>query len=194
MREDAQIIALEALRMRATLETLLDFWRPVEGSDELVDVVDLVRERERACMGMLEERGVRMVVEAEGEALVRGNRSRLRLVLEQLLNNAAQALANEEVVERGGKLAIRVSVVQGGETVHLIVSDSGIGFREPERVFEGDGAGIGLSVCYGIVHEHAGEIHAFNLSPHGAGVAVELPAAEFAQKKSGEVAGAVARA
>ena len=109
---------------------------------------------------------------------MRGRRSRLTLVLEHLLNNAAQALANEEVVERGEELMIRVSVARDDAVVHLMVSDSGLGFREPERVFEGDRVGLGLSVCYGIVHEHGGEIRAFNLSPHGAAVAVELPVAE----------------
>jgi signal transduction histidine kinase len=202
VREDAQVIAREALRIRTTVETLLDFWRPVDGSGdgwgELVDVVDLVRERAGACAGKLEERGVRMVVDAGGEALVRGKRSRLTLVLEHLLNNAAQALANEEVVERGEELMIRVSVVRDDAVMHLMVSDSGLGFREPpERVFEGDGVGLGLSVCYGIVHEHGGEIRAFNLSPHGAAVAVELPVAEkqisplrseMTSKKSGAVA------
>jgi signal transduction histidine kinase len=184
VREDAQVIAREALRMRTTVETLLDFWRPVEGSGwgeasgDLVDVVDLVRERVAACAGKLEERGVRMVVEASGEAVVRGNGGRLRQMLEHLLNNAAQALANEEVVERREELVIRVSVVRDEALVHLMVSDSGLGFREPERVFEGDGLGFGLSICYGIVHEHRGEIRAFNLSPHGAAVAVELPVAE----------------
>jgi K+-sensing histidine kinase KdpD len=44
--------------------------------------------------------------------------------------------------------------------------------------------GLGLSVCYGIVHEHGGEISAFNLHPHGAAVSVELPVG-FAIKKSG---------
>ncbi len=194
VREDAQVIAREALRMRTTVETLLDFWKPVEVSDELVNVVDLVRERAGACAGMLKERGVRMVVEAGGDALVRGNEGRLRQMLEHLLNNAAQALANEEVVERGEELVIRVSVVRDEALVHLMVSDSGLGFREPERVFEGDGLGFGLSICYGIVHEHGGEIRAFNLSPHGAAVAVELPVAEFAQKKSGAASGAMTRA
>jgi K+-sensing histidine kinase KdpD len=41
------------------------------------------------------------------------------------------------------------------------------------------------------VHEHDGEISAFNLHPHGAAVAVELPVA-VADKKSGVVAGAKA--
>jgi K+-sensing histidine kinase KdpD len=48
--------------------------------------------------------------------------------------------------------------------------------------------GLGLSVCYGIVHEHGGEISAFNLQPHGAAVAVELPV-DVAIKKSEMVAG-----
>jgi K+-sensing histidine kinase KdpD len=69
--------------------------------------------------------------------------------------------------------------------VHLIVSDTGPGFREPGRVFEPcDAMGLGLSVCYGIVHEHGGEISAFNLDPHGAAVAVALPGLDSAGKKS----------
>ncbi|MCU1319702.1 MAG: histidine kinase, partial [Edaphobacter sp.] len=40
------------------------------------------------------------------------------------------------------------------------------------------GAGLGLSICYGIVREHGGEISVFNLHPHGAAVAVELPVRE----------------
>ena len=70
-----------------------------------------------------------------------------------------------------------------GEGV-LLVSDTGPGFAEPGRVFEPcmDSMGLGLSVCYGIVHEHGGEISAFNLHPHGAAVAVEFPSADFAEK------------
>ena len=88
---------------------------------------------------------------------------------------------------------IRVSVsILGsadGERVHLVVSDTGPGFAQPGRVFEpGDSMGLGLSVCYGIVHEHGGEISAFNLHPHGAAVAVELPV-DSAIKKSAVVAG-----
>jgi K+-sensing histidine kinase KdpD len=70
------------------------------------------------------------------------------------------------------------------------VSDTGPGFHEPGRVFDPfyameatDGAGMGLSICYGIVHELGGDIRAFNLHPHGAAVAVELPAAEIAAEK-----------
>ncbi len=82
----------------------------------------------------------------------------------------------------------------------MIVSDTGPGFHEPGRVFDpfytmeaADGAGLGLSICYGIVHEIGGEIRAFNLHPHGAAVAVELPVAEMAAEKNPSVtAGRVA--
>jgi signal transduction histidine kinase len=79
--------------------------------------------------------------------------------------------------------AIRVMVSHDVRAVQMIVSDTGPGFHEPGRVFDlfyttqapGDGDGLGLSICYGIVREHGGEISAFNLHPRGAAVVVELP-------------------
>jgi signal transduction histidine kinase len=186
VKEDAEIIVREALRMRQTVETLLEFSRLPARGEDLVDVAELVRELAEACRERLENRGVRLVVQAgHGTAVVRGNRDRLRQMLKHLLNNAAQALAD---VASGEEQVIRLSVGKDGAIVHLIVSDTGPGFREPGRVFElgepARGAGLGLSVCYGIVHEHGGEISAFNLHPHGAAVAVELPGTDFAIRKS----------
>jgi signal transduction histidine kinase len=165
----------------------------------LVNVTELVRELAVACAEKLESRGVRLVVQAGDEvAAVRGDRDRLRQMMEHLLNNAAQSLAGVCGATAGDERVIRMSVsvsgsVSGsadGERVHLVVSDTGPGFAQPGRVFEpGDSVGLGLSVCYGIVHEHGGEISAFNLHPHGAAVAVELPVG-FAIKKSEVVAGA----
>ena len=79
--------------------------------------------------------------------------------------------------------AIRVAVSHDECSLHVIVSDTGPGFEEPGRVFEpfyttqqpGEGSGLGLNICYGIVREHGGEISAFNLHPRGAAVVVELP-------------------
>ncbi len=57
----------------------------------------------------------------------------------------------------------------------------------------GEGVGLGLSICYGIVQEHGGEISAFNLHPQGAAVVVELPVVRAAGKKSAPVDGAAHR-
>jgi signal transduction histidine kinase len=67
--------------------------------------------------------------------------------------------------------------------VQVVISDTGPGFPNPNRVFDpffttkkpGEGTGLGLSLCYSIVREHRGEISAFNLQPHGAAVAIEMP-------------------
>jgi signal transduction histidine kinase len=190
VKEDAGIIVQEALRMRQTVETLLEFWRPAVPKEESVDVTGLMRELAAACAEEVESRGVRLVVQAEREVTaVRGNKDRLRQMMEHLLNNAAQSLARVGGAAAGGEQVIRVSVsVPGGdrERVHVVVSDTGPGFAQPGRVFEPyDSIGLGLSVCYGIVHEHGGEISAFNLHPHGAAVAVELPLDSGIKKSEG---------
>ena len=85
-------------------------------------------------------------------------------------------------------MSVSVSGNADGERLHLVVSDTGAGFAQPGRVFEPcDSMGVGLSLCFGIVHEHGGEISAFNLHPHGAGVAVELPMVDALVKKSDAV-------
>jgi signal transduction histidine kinase len=203
VKEDAGVIVREALRMRETVESLREFWRPAAQSEEVVDLAKLMMELGAACKEELESRGVRLVVQAGQEIVVRGNRERLRQMMEHLLNNAAQALAGVRGAGAGEDQVIRMSVsVSGsaasgsggsasgsaeGEMACLVISDTGPGFAEPGRVFELT-VGLGLSVCYRIVHEHGGRISAFNLQPHGAAVAVELPV-DAAIKKSGVVAG-----
>ena len=192
VQEDAATIVREALRMRETVERLLNFWRPSVQREEEVELPGLLRELARACEKKLEERGVRLVLQVgEDVPVVWGNGDRLRQVMEHLLNNAAQAFASSTNKNKGLEAAIRVSVGHDDRGVQVIVSDTGPGFREPGRAFDpfyttrepGEGTGLGLSICYGIVREHGGEISAFNLHPHGAAVVVELP---FGQKKISE--------
>jgi signal transduction histidine kinase len=193
VKTDAKTIVREALRMRQTVDVLLEFWRPTNRGDEPVDVTELLRELAEACREKLGNRGVRLVLAIGEEAsIVRGSRDRLRRVMEHLLNNAAQAVASVAIRRSGEELVIRLTVSQDDRMVHLIVSDTGPGFREPGRVFDpfyttqqpGEGMGLGLSICYGIVREHGGEISAFNLHPHGAAVVVELPVWEIVREKS----------
>jgi signal transduction histidine kinase len=185
VRKDAETILVEARKMKETVGRLIEFWRPATVADEPVDVTAILRELAGACAATLQDRGVELEIAAAAEALpVRGSRDRLRQVFEQLLNNAAQAIAKARPREPGESgHAIRITVSHDGAALHVIVSDTGPGFTEPGRVFDPfyttkgpeQGAGLGLSICYGIVREHGGEISAFNLHPHGAAVVVELP-------------------
>jgi len=184
VQEGARTIAHEARRMRDTVESLLTFWRPVTLGDEPVEITTMLFEVAEACSGKLDERGVRMVMQVgDGIPAVRGNKGRLRQVMEHLLNNAAQSIAGAAPRPYDKAHAIRIVASFDAEKLHLIVSDTGPGFKEPGRVFDpfyttrepGEGVGLGLSICYGIVREHGGEIAAFNLHPCGAAVVVDLP-------------------
>lgn len=187
-RRHAEAILHEARKMKETVEGLLNFWRPSVLKEEPVDIPALVRGLGEECRPKLAELGIGLKVQlGAGTPAVRGSRGRLRLVMEHLLNNAVQAIAAaRETATARAEDVIRLTAGFDGRTVQIVVSDTGTGFREPARVFDpfytthapGEGSGLGLSVCYGIVREHGGEIGAFNLHPAGAAIVVELPFAE----------------
>ncbi len=196
IRKDAGIILAEASRMQATVQRLVDLSQPARLPDRTLDLSSLLLEVADACEGTLAERGI--LLEREGLDLpapsVLGSRDRLREVLEQLLNNAAQAIAlhRKKSVCEGEKDTVRITLVPDGRVVRVLVSDTGTGFAEPGRAFDPfyttrgpeQGAGLGLSICYGIVREHRGEIHAFNREPHGATVVLEFPVRQAAGNES----------
>lgn len=196
VRADAKTIVNEARHMQQTVQSLVNFGRPEMRIDEPVEIAGLVRKLAAECEEKLESRGVLLVVEADDDVPpVRGNGEALRQVLEHLLNNAAQAIAR--VGEDGAReREIRVSVSCDANSVQMIVSDTGPGFKEPERVFDplqpGAEPVMGLGICYAIVHEHSGEIGAFNLHPYGAAVMVELPLGESSTQNFSEIAREVA--
>jgi signal transduction histidine kinase len=182
IRQDAGTIVREALTMRDTVQGLMHFWRPEARNDGPVAIGALLRELAAVCEEKLATRGVNLTVQVqENVPEIRGNAERLREVMEHLLNNAAQAIRKRHNDAEGSE--IRITVSHDESALHVIVSDTGPGFEEPGKVFDpfyttaqvGAGSGMGLSVCYGIVREHGGEISAFNLHPHGAAVVVELP-------------------
>jgi signal transduction histidine kinase len=196
VRADAESVVHEARRMQQTVQNLVDFGRSRAHIDEQVEIVGLVRELVAECEEKLEDRGVLLVVDGDDDMPpVRGNGEKLRLLLEHLLNNSAQAIASVgEDDDREHE--IRISVTRDGTSVQMIVSDTGPGFKEPERVFDpfepAEGSEMGLCICYGIVREHGGEISAFNLHPYGAVVVLELPLGEMMGQSLSRIAREVA--
>jgi two-component system NtrC family sensor kinase len=96
-----------------------------------------------------------------------------------IINNAVDALKDV-----GGGTITVCTERQNGHVL-LEFSDTGPGLKDPQRIFDpfyttkpvGKGTGLGLSACYGIVHEHQGDIVGFN-GPHGgATFRLKFPAA-----------------
>jgi signal transduction histidine kinase len=115
-----------------------------------------------------------------GVAGVVGNASELTQVFVHLLLNAAQALD-----ERGG--VVTVSTADEGGQVAVRIADNGHGIPKESlaRVFEpffttrpiGEGTGLGLAVCHGIVTRHGGTIDIESVPGGETTVTVRLAAA-----------------
>jgi signal transduction histidine kinase len=115
---------------------------------------------------------------ADGLPQIPVDEHQIQQVLVNLLTNAAQA------VESGGHVVVSTRSAHGGRTVEIAVGDDGKGIL-PEHlphVFDpffstkGEGGtGLGLSVSYGIVKNHGGEIRVESAPGAGTTFTIELP-------------------
>ena len=121
---------------------------------------------------------------ASGLPPVKGDPARLRQVIHNLLQNAQDALAGVA----DPVITVRTEIVPGADAgasaVQLSVSDNGGGFSEqvkahafePYVTTKPKGTGLGLPIVKKIVEEHRGMIQIENIQPHGARIAITLPA------------------
>jgi len=113
---------------------------------------------------------------------VLGSSNRLQQVFLNLFLNAKDAMPS------GGMLEVRSAANNG--TVEVEVTDTGLGIQREDlaRVFDpffttkatGRGTGLGLSVSYGIIKEHAGKIEVRSTPGKGTSFRLEFPAARKA--------------
>jgi signal transduction histidine kinase/ActR/RegA family two-component response regulator len=158
--------------------------RGKEPLDERLDLNDLVRQMVDVALlkgGSSARPGVVLPaidIQAEGNAWVCGDATELRQVVTNLVFNALDAMP------RGGTLTVRTHVTP--THVILAVRDTGTGISEAvrHRLFEpffttkGErGNGLGLSVVYGIVRRHGGDIRVESEVGRGSTFFVQLPAA-----------------
>jgi len=123
---------------------------------------------------------------------ITGDAHQLEQVFLNIINNAVDAIMDSA---KGGSLKVRI--YPEGDRVCAELRDSGPGLKETSKIFDpfyttkkiGKGSGLGLSICYGIVKEHGGDILAFNHEQGGAVFQLKLPIAG-AQKPSGGAAAA----
>jgi len=111
------------------------------------------------------------------QALIKGDATRMRQVIHNLLQNAQDAL--QDIA--GPKIILSTGNV--GVALKLCVQDNGNGFPEHllARAFEpyvttkSKGTGLGLAIVKKIVEEHGGSIAIENLAEGGTQVSVVLP-------------------
>jgi signal transduction histidine kinase/CheY-like chemotaxis protein len=179
--ESAHTCALDAAQ---TVRRVQDFarWRrhdpvfqPLNINDLLQQVVDLTRHKWEG-LGRTGNTAIRVQVELAATAQVSGCAAELREVLTNLVFNAVDAMPE------GGTLTVRSWSMK--TDVFFAVADTGVGMSSAvrQRLFEpffttkGErGNGMGLSVAFGIIQSHGGEISVASELHQGTTFTIRLP-------------------
>ncbi len=179
--EDLKTIEKHVKNCKEVVSDLLSFSRKGAKEMGLVDVHKMVDGVVKFLSNHTDFRKVDLHLDLwAGERLmVQGHAQELTQVMINLMINACHAIEN---CQDG---SIEVSTVKDDEAVLISVRDNGCGIQKRyiSRIFDpffttkpvGRGTGLGLSVGYGIIRRHGGEITARNRQDKGAAFTIRLP-------------------
>jgi signal transduction histidine kinase/CheY-like chemotaxis protein len=190
-RRPIEAIVAQGARMAKIIQSLLLFARQRKPERRPVDMGDVVRQILTLRETQLTVSGIRVETDFAADVTrAEGDSHQLQQVVLNLILNAEQAILGSGVGGRrtGDHIRITTSARQMGDATWAImqVADNGSGIAPAvlPRVFEpffttkkvGDGAGLGLSVSYGIVEQHGGRL-SVESEPGRTVFTLELPAA-----------------
>jgi two-component system sensor histidine kinase HydH len=184
-REHLDIALEELARLDRSVAEILDFAKPVKLTSEPIDVAELIETTGRSLSPVLSGRGVSVRIEPPGQPgrgderdalTVHGDPQRLRQVLTNLVDNAANAS------RPGAEVTLRATAT-GDRCVAIEVEDHGrgIGPDDLPRIFEPffttrpDGTGLGLAIVHKVIRAHGGDIKVRSTLGAGSTFTITLP-------------------
>jgi two-component system NtrC family sensor kinase len=175
-------IQTQGRRCKDITHKLLSFARKTAATVQEVQINPLIEElialsAQRTKFSMVEVR----TELTEGLPMVRVSISELQQVFLNLINNAIDAMGN-----KGGRLTVSTRAHNGFVVIDVADTGSGIPAANLNRIFDpffstkavGKGAGLGLSICYGIIHKLGGRIEVESTVDVGTRFSVYIPAAQ----------------
>jgi two-component system NtrC family sensor kinase len=172
-------IVKQTFRASEIVNNLLNFSRTSATEVADLDVNRVVEETLSLVAHPLKTSQIQ-VVKQLGSTLpaVRGSANKLQQVFLNLFLNARDAMPG------GGMLEVRTTAHNGSVEVEVVDTGAGIPREHIHRIFDpffttkasGRGTGLGLSVSYGIIKEHAGKIDVRSTPGKGTSFHVEFPA------------------
>ena len=178
----------ETERLAELLRKMLTFskpdqeeWQPVD-FNEILDEILLLHEKQ------LQECSIKIATDFDPElARVFASKNQMRQVILNLISNARDAMPE------GGTLS--VTTRNRDSSIHVAVSDTGIGVKEENisKIFDAffttkgavKGVGLGLSVCYGFIKDHGGDILVESKLDSGTTFTIVLPMHVYSEDADG---------
>jgi len=182
VRNDLDLVLKEARRARSVVRRLLDFSRQAETVRVKADLNEIVDDVLMLTKHLMHTSNVQPEIRlGQNLSWVLVDRNQIKQVVINLVNNALYAMPD------GGRMVVETAEQErySRKWLTLTVRDTGVGIpaENLERIFEpffttrGDrgGTGLGLSVTYGIVTDHAGMIEVESKLNSGSTFIVWLP-------------------
>ena len=176
-------IVKQTFRASEIVNNLLNFSRTGSIEFSEVDMNSVLEETLTLVQHPLRTAHVNVIKNYSGQLpLVLGSTTRLQQVFLNLFMNARDAMPN------GGMLEVRTGAQNGSVEVEVTDTGMGIAAENLNRIFDpffttkasGRGTGLGLSVSYGIIKEHAGKVDVRSTPGKGTSFRLEFPVARKA--------------
>jgi signal transduction histidine kinase len=179
LKRFAGTVEREAIRVRRIVSDLLGFARQATAETKRMDLREVIDGALRLVEYQLIKENIHVVCAyADQPGWVMADQDQLLQVLMNLIQNARQAMP------QGGTLTLRTWDSAGMACFAVIDTGVGIPIGDLAHVFDpffttkpvGQGTGLGLSVSYGIIKRHGGEIRVTSEPGKGTTFWVALPA------------------
>jgi two-component system NtrC family sensor kinase len=168
----------ETERLADMLRNMLSFSKPEEERKRKININELLENVILFFEKQMWESNIKIKLNLDQKIpLVTASPNQLRQVILNILNNARDAMP------KGGTLT--VETLSKDETIIIKVKDTGIGIPEEirDKIFDAffttkhtvKGVGLGLSVCYGIIKDHGGDIRLKSKTGKGSTFIIILP-------------------
>lgn len=166
-------------RARRIVQNLLDFSRERTTEFHIQELEPIVRKSLELVGSQVRLASIEQHLELSDHLMVCADERQLQQVLVNLILNAVQAMPS------GGNLEISACLSTDRAQVVIQVRDTGEGipYEDLSRVFDpffttkeaGAGTGLGLSVSYGIIEKHGGQITVDSEVGEGSTFTIRLP-------------------
>jgi len=177
---DLKIIEKHVKHCKSIVENLLNFSRPSETAKSLVFIEEMVTEQIEFVQHHADMNHIQMTTDFDPDVPpVFIDEKKIRQVLMNLIMNAKHAVGRKGIIHltTGYNLHTQKAVICIADTGH------GIEKKNVHKIFDpffttkppGEGTGLGLSVSYGIVKSHGGDIFVRSTIGKGTKFTVVLP-------------------
>ncbi len=173
----------ETVRLTDMLRKMLSFSKPDQEERCHVDINTILDEILMLYEKQMRELDIKASIHLGSDlGLVMASKNQLRQVFLNMISNAKDAMPE------GGTISVATS--GNGEYIKIEISDTGTGIRAEnlDKIFDTffttkvdseRGVGLGLSVCYGFIKDHGGDIHVESRWGSGTTFSISLPVSQI---------------